>query len=690
MRLRTTHLILPALLLFSTVAEADTILRQRNVADLNKAGSTSVFPRYNTEFHGVDYDVHGLPVVNLQFNGMSASFGQKLGSASDWSPYAYVTAKMTNKESRTVRFKFIVLLTSDPNNYNNAYTASFELKPNETQRFMFHLNNEDPEPYGMEYLRPVLSAPYRRVISGSTFRNLKTIYHWRISHQETSSSRVTVTDLRLIKQDMNFDRMVDTWGQYTDRNWDGKVDSDKDFAFRKTKELTYFDANADVAQFLGTTKVISETPATGSWETVMQNGKRYLQHPNGRLFWSLGVSGVHDGVATIVEGRENYFTNLPSQTGTFAAAYSEKNGELAFSHHQRNLMVKYGSNYANEWAWFVKNRMASWGFNTLGIQSAEIFHDGTIPYTEIVYTKEFPTQLRVPRQLWGPIPDPYTSGFRDWMIDHFKEELAPHVGKQAFMGVFVDNELSWGNSKDFQSYYNVPRGILNAPSNQPSKINWRNSLQSKYSTISSLNKAWGTSFSSWDDFLNKRWLPTNFTSAMHSDFKSCIYNYAARYFKEVDSALAWAGLKSLYLGSRFCDYSPQVVSAAAQFCDVVSFNFYRTADRIDWDYLGSIPKPVMFSEFSFGAFYNGTFGGPAEVVSDAERESELYEFLKKAAQTPNIVGALWYCYTDQPITGRYTDGENAALGLVDVTDNPHWETVEGFRNFAKNLYTIRG
>ena len=45
---------------------------------------------------------------------------------------------------------------------------------------------------------------------------------------------------------------------------------------------------------------------------------------------------------------------------------------------------------------------------------------------------------------------------------------------------------------------------------------------------------------------------------------------------------------------------------------------------------------------------------------------------------------------DQPITGRYTDGENAALGLVDVTDNPHWDTVDGFRNFAKNMFTIRG
>ena len=108
----------------------------------------------------------------------------------------------------------------------------------------------------------------------------------------------------------------------------------------------------------------------------------------------------------------------------------------------------------------------------------------------------------------------------------------------------------------------------------------------------------------------------------------------------MDTALAWAGLKSLYLGSRFCDYNPQVVAASAINCDVVSFNFYRTVDRIDWEYLASIPKSVLFSEFSFGAFYNGTFGGPAEMVSDKEREYELYEFLKKAARTPNVVGAL--------------------------------------------------
>jgi hypothetical protein len=57
---------------------------------------------------------------------------------------------------------------------------------------------------------------------------------------------------------------------------------------------------------------------------------------------------------------------------------------------------------------------------------------------------------------------------------------------------------------------------------------------------------------------------------------------------------------------------------------------------------------------------------------------------------PNIIGIHWYAYTDQPITGRYSDGENKGLGLVDVTDKPYPETIATFRQFTSQLYGYRG
>jgi hypothetical protein len=43
------------------------------------------------------------------------------------------------------------------------------------------------------------------------------------------------------------------------------------------------------------------------------------------------------------------------------------------------------------------------------------------------------------------------------------------------------------------------------------------------------------------------------------------------------------------------------------------------------------------------------------------------------ADCPNFVGCHWFQYVDEPITGRWFDGENYNIGLVDVTDTPYFE-----------------
>src|SRR5205085_11334304 len=133
-------------------------------------------------------------------------------------------------------------------------------------------------------------------------------------------------------------------------------DSDQDFAFRKASRLTWFDANPGLGEQQGTRRIVAASQGTGQWRIVTQpNGRKYMQHPSGRLFWARGVSGVHDGLSTPVQGRENYFTTLPSTNSEFGAAYSvkptPKGDALTFSHHMRNLMVKYSSNYLGEWSW---------------------------------------------------------------------------------------------------------------------------------------------------------------------------------------------------------------------------------------------------------------------------------------------------------------------------------------------------
>ena len=675
---------------------ADTVLRSRSLADLTKASSTSTFTRSNCDFVSLSTDSSGSPVATLRFKGHYASFGQDLSTSQDWSSYNLVQARVKNKESHTVSFRFIVQLTSDPNNYTGAFTGLFTLAPGESKLFMFNLNQDSAEPYGMEYLRPVLTQPYTDVVAYSSFRNLKTIYHWRVSLQDTVAASLSISELKLLRQNLVFDGIADKYGQYTDRSWSDKINQDSDFQARKAAELTDLSANPGTGETQGSKSLVNPSITPGIWKVVRNSsGKMYLQHPSGKLFWSMGLSAVGEGAATPVEGRENMFQSLPSSTGSFAGAYIDRptpDGTLmCFNFAQRNLMAKYGTDYKASWLDTVRKRISSWGVNTLGIDSTTSLFGQGIPYTLLLHTNAFGTRFRPPHLQWGSLPDPYTDGFQTWMTTEFTEQLAPYLTHWSFMGVFVDNEMSWGNMASTTDQLNIARGALNATSTQPGKTAFMNQLKTKYNgSISALNTAWGTKYTSWSDFLATRWLPTSFPSALKTDGLNFVKAFAETYYSKVNLALSAAGLKALYLGSRYEDWTPEVVSAASKYVDVLSFNLYRTVDNVDWDYLNSLSKPVLISELGYGAKSDGTFGGPAPTYSSESRAERLKALLNKAITVNNIVGVHWYSYVDQPITGRWSDYQNTGLGLVDIADNPYMDSVEVLRNFTKTMYAVRG
>src|SRR2546423_749298 len=116
----------------ASFVSADTVLRSRTLADLTKASSSSSFARNNCDFINLTTDSSGSPVATLRFRGTYASFGQDLSSSQDWSSYNMVQATLTNKDSHSAHFKFIVLLGSDINNYTNSFTGSLYLNGNQT------------------------------------------------------------------------------------------------------------------------------------------------------------------------------------------------------------------------------------------------------------------------------------------------------------------------------------------------------------------------------------------------------------------------------------------------------------------------------------------------------------------------------------------------------------------------------
>ncbi len=177
---------------------------------------------------------------------------------------------------------------------------------------------------------------------------------------------------------------------------------------------------------------------------------------------------------------------------------------------------------------------------------------------------------------------------------------------------------------------------------------------------------------------------------MINDFKAFVFSFATKYYTNVRSGLGSAGLKSLYLGSRYADYTYNVVNAATPSVDVLSFNIYRYSPDVPFGYYNQLGKPVIISEFGYTLRAWGTFGGPASMPGTTGRAFQISSFLQAAIKQPNIIGAHYYAYADQPITGRYTDYENVGFGMVDVADQPYADSVNALRTFTSNMYAVRG
>jgi hypothetical protein len=366
------------------------------------------------------------------------------------------------------------------------------------------------------------------------------------------------------------------------------------------------------------------------------------------------------------------------------------NGNLqSYSFRKQNLMMKYGANYLTPWLSMVKSRLNSWGVNTVGIDSNSSLLNGSIPFTMSLSTDKFVTRFRAPSMKGGSLPDPFDSTFLTWCQSNFKSQLSASVANNNLMGVFVDNELDWGSMDTDMHHYNIGLGAFTAPSTQPAKIAFVNQLEAKYVTIDALNKSWGTGWPSWTSIQNGNWKPTIFTTGLATDLKLYQTLFANTYFGRVKSALTYAGLKSFYLGCRFSVYTDEAVASASTYADILTFNVYRYYFDVPWAYFGGLKKPVLFSEFGFSMRAMGTFGGPVPMASSIGRASCIQSFLNDAIVQPNIVGAIYYCYADQPITGRYSDYENAGLGIMDVTDEPYSDSVNVLRTFTQSMYTTR-
>ncbi len=478
---------------------------------------------------------------------------------------------------------------------------------------------------------------------------------------------------------------VDRYGQYIHADWPGKIYSDADFASRireERKDLDDWKGPDDWCEFGGWAKG-PKFEATGYFHVRKVDGKWWFIDPCGHLFWSYGPTGVgYGGDLTRVSGRERWFKDLPEpKASPWSRFFHHRPQGLFFDFAAANLYRKYGPNYELVVADLLHRRLHSWGFNTIGNWSEpKVYLLRRTPYTVAIHYGG----------PWIPnykMPDVFHPEFERVITERMEQERHTTANDPWNIGYFVDNELWWGWRPRAAA---VGEAVMRCGSEVVSKRRFVEMLMAKYETVREFNKAWGTSFASWEEVLHKPFSPNMNDQRVLQDCGDFGMLFAERYFTVVRRAVKRVAPRNLYLGCRFHGHiDGALVALAWEYCDVVSYNVYdNPPDRRVNQYRG-LDIPILSGEWGVNSDPQQTpFRGNVLSPDPRQRARDMERYFEVAIRHPMIVGAHFFQFRDQPLTGR-PDGEAVLRGFVNVTDTPHFDLVQTNRRLAYSLYWKR-
>jgi hypothetical protein len=339
------------------------------------------------------------------------------------------------------------------------------------------------------------------------------------------------------------------------------------------------------------------------------------------------------------------------------------------------------------WQAHALDRLQAWGFNTLGNWSEPALGQARrMPYTLPLSIVGDYASISTGMDWWGRMPDPFDPRFAMATERAVAIAARDHRDDPWLIGYFADNELAWAApGSEPKARYGLAYGTLRLTTDVPAKRAFLKQLRDKYRNQEGLSKAWGIELNAWELMEDPGFeapLPSPEHPEIERDYQHFQQVFAETYFKTISDALKWHAPNHLLLGGRYAVSTPEAVNACAEFCDVLSFNFYtlKPQDGYDFARLAELDKPVLVSEFQFGSRDRGPFWpGPLELAREEDRGPAYANFLTAALQQPMIVGAHWFQYLDQPASGRLLDGENGHLGLVAITDVPYPGFIDAVR-----------
>lgn len=417
---------------------------------------------------------------------------------------------------------------------------------------------------------------------------------------------------------------------------------------------------------------------TGFFHVEKKDSRWILVDPEGNAFFHLGICGFSPcDDYTFVQGREHIYEWLPDRGGAFATAWHTDGywKPLAVSFHLANTIRKTGQPYspADQTTRMIE-RVRRWGFNSAGAFGAG--EDGA--RSKLL----FPYATSLPLSPWEGFPeipgahgafDPFDAKIREQCEKKFAEKVAARADDPLIIGYFLNNE---------PLYEDLPRAIPALNGKHACKQRFAKMLEEKYKAIGEFNRAWETSFGSFEE-VAERGLPIK-TKTASADVKEFTGIFLEAYFQLVTETFRKYDKNHMLIGNRLQSgtiNNEQLCRLSGKYLDVVSFNYYTY--YLDKDFLNRIYKwtggrPMILSEFYYDSPKDsGLPGGGKDVSSQLERGLGYRNYVEQAASLGYVVGIEWFTLVDQSFTGRFFEkfnGENANTGLVSVADRP-WKTM---------------
>ena len=626
---------------------------------------------------------------------------EKLKYTTDWSGSHFLAITLSNPTELLIAVGIRIDSTLDRTRGRQSTIGIF---PGKTIRWIIPICS-DGDIKGMQGQPPITRNVERDIIADAWTvpLNLKEILKFQLFLPKPDKNHsLLVHKVELLTSDRKkTDPFVDRYGQFNGADWPGKIHSDEELRRNIQKEADYIKTNGMLPHYsqYGGWKDGPKQDATGRFQIKKVNGKWWFIDPDGYLFWSSGTTGVRiGGNATTVSGREYCFSWLPEKDDPLSKFYSMgKKRKMDF--FAANLFRKYGEHFEEPYYNQSTLRLKAWGMNTIANWSdGVVYKMHKLPYV-------IPIHAKVPRFTVSSFlkagltkkkyfPDPFNPQYKT-AISRRLTDMDGYIGDPWMIGVFVDNELPWTARAPSGAgpwvRISVNAFCVNGPETHIKKA-LVEQLKKTYKTPADLNTVWKTDYKSWDAVLEPIVLTSKQIENAEKDMLALESFIAEQYFKETRDAIKKCDPHMLYLGPRFSGrFTPEVVAIAAKYCDVMSFNIYeylpdmRKVDELALEH----DFPVVIGEFHFGALDRGMFHrGLRKTDNQADRAQKYVNYLEAGAKASWCVGAHWFQYKDQPLTGR-GDGENYNIGFINETDSIYPEMSRAARKMHEGLYDLR-